>query len=55
MDLRLNFPGLQLIVVPKQDPDLGLLSRCLSFPIGEMGLLTHSARSRGEGWLKPCP
>lgn len=52
MDHRLNFLRLQLIVVPKRDPDLGLLSGCLSFLLGEMGLLTQPAQSRGEGWSK---
>lgn len=55
MDHHLNFLGRQLIVVPKHDLDLGLLSQRLSFLIGEMELLTYPARRQGEGWLKPCP
>lgn len=55
MDHGLNFLRLQLIVVLKQDPDLGLLSQRLSLLIGEMGLLTHPAQGRREGWLKLRP
>lgn len=46
MDHGLNFLRLQLIVVLKHDPDLGLLSQRLSLLIGEMGLLTHLAQGR---------